>query len=178
MSDRRFKRAWMTAAMAGCFGFGTMIAVVRAQIGGSDPSPESEWSADTGIVVTITSPSDDSTKMYINETLDCSATASDTDKYSNDGGHTWYTYSDDVSSGTSSADYHIWWTTNIGSFTELYGPSTTYIAPDYSDGAGIRTADIAAHADDVNCGTDVLGADNAPGQAARQALDSAMCQSG
>ncbi len=130
----------------------------RGQAGGGDPSPSSEWRVADAIEVTITLPTADGWELYINQQMSCAATATDRDEYSNDGGVTWYPYYDDVTSGNTAEDYHISWSATEGTFTEYFGPTTTYIAPPYADGQDARDVTIYATATDVNRGTDVLGA--------------------
>lgn len=118
------------------------------------PGDAEEWAAKTPISVSITAPADN-TYVPINHTQSLTATASDTDCYRV--GTTWYDYSDDVTSGNSPTDYHMSWTASTGSFTDTYGTSATYQAPDYSAGNNVRDVTVSAHADDINRGADTYG---------------------
>lgn len=118
------------------------------------PEDAEEWAAKTPISINITAPANN-TYVPINHTKSLTATASDTDCYRV--GTTWYNYSDDVTSGNSSTDYHVWWTASTGSFTDMYGTSATYQAPGYSAGNNVRDVTITAHADDFNRGSDTYG---------------------
>jgi len=112
------------------------------------PSDADEWAAKDPITVTITSATN--TYLAINKTKSLSATATDPDCYRVDS--TWYNYSDQVTSGNNSTDYHIWWTASEGTFPDMYGTSATYEAPDYAAGSSVRNVTVTAHADDFDRG--------------------------
>lgn len=132
-----------------------------------DPEDAGDWDVGDPISVTVTAPDDDFW-VWINSTLNVTASASDIDRYRCDEySYEWYSYSDEVSSGETAQDHHIWWTCSEGSFTDEYGPSATYLAPDYVAGNDDRDVTITAHADDFNRGTDVLGFNDGAGLQAK-----------
>lgn len=147
MSDRKDKCWFLYAAWVGI-----MMAYPLAYAIG--PEDAEEWAAKTPISVSITAPADN-TYMPINYIQPLTATASDTDCYRV--GTTWYDYSDGVTSGNSSTDYHMWWTASTGTFIDMYSTSASYQAPDYSAGNNVRDVTVSVHADDFNRGTDTCG---------------------
>jgi hypothetical protein len=141
-----------------------------AQEQAPDPTPECEWIRGDEIVVTITTPSQDGWTLWVSESMPVAAQAYDLDYYSDDDGAHWYAYWDDVMSGTTADTYHIIWSATAGSFTEIYGPSSTYVARPYDAGPLARDVTITATATDANRPGDVLGApDGEGGQPATKA---------
>jgi len=130
------------------------------------PEDAEQWNVKGSITVSITSPANN-TYVPINHTQVLTASASDPDCYRV--GTTWYDYSDDVTSGETWEDYHMDWGAAEGYFTEMYGTSATYLAPDYSAGYNVRDVYVCVQADDYNRGTDTFGA-NDPGDAAEMHL--------
>jgi hypothetical protein len=134
------------------------------------------------IEVDITSPADaDKTGnpaahyVPINHTLDLECEAEDIDSYckpvSKGGDGIWYDYSDDVTSGTTIADAHMWWYISSGDgefiyesgppiVNHKYGTTGTYTAPDYSAGNDLRDVTLGVIATDMQLGGDTLGADD------------------
>jgi hypothetical protein len=126
------------------------------------------------ISISITSPGDgDKTGnpaahyVPINHDFTLTATAADCDSYrlpvSEGGNGQWYDYSDDVTSGNTLADHHMWWmvTSGDGSFPETsrYGATGTYVAPEYSAGSNLRDVTVQARAQDYQRNGDNLGDD-------------------
>lgn len=123
----------------------------------SFPATQYEWKDYDRISVHVLSPKHNS-YMPINYFQSLSATAMDPDcqrhKYDGEEWSDWYVIYDEVTSGTTSSDYHMWWTCGIGEIMEdfKYGTHAEYISPDYSDGSSIRIACISVYADDFNRG--------------------------
>ena len=121
---------------------------------------EYEYMQYTDISVNISSPADN-TYVPINhgQSLQASAVDWDCERYRDPGEQwsAWYTYYDDVTTGNTSSDYHMWWTKMDGTFTDMYGTTATWIAPDYSAGNNVRNVAVTAHANDYNRGSDTSG---------------------
>lgn len=118
------------------------------------PEDADEWAVGSAISASITSPATN-TYLPINHTKSLTATASDVDCYRVE--ETWYSYSDDVTSGNAPSDYHIFWTASVGGFYDECGTSASYYAPDYSAGNNVRNATITATAYDFNRSPDTYG---------------------
>ena len=119
-----------------------------------------EWQNNGAISVNITSPASE-TYVPINMFTELHATANDPDcerrKQDSDPWTDWYAINDDVSSGDTVNNYHIWWTcTGDGEILDgyEYGPMSYYESPDYSAGNNVRAIDIVAHADDFDRGNE------------------------
>ena len=69
----------------------------------------------------------------------------------------WYTYYDAVQLGNTSSDYYMWWTADMGIYTDMYGTQANWTAPDYSSGNNVRDVTVTAHANDYNRGSDTFG---------------------
>jgi len=107
-----------------------------------DPPPDAEW-GDLGpititdmsvyLAATDEAPAPDN-YVPINHTRYLKATAFDKDCWRADENDTWHPYDDDVTSGDTETNHHMWWTVPAGSgkLTAAYGPSATYVAPTYS----------------------------------------------
>ena len=121
------------------------------------PEDAEQWNVKGPITVSITSPANN-TYVPINHTQVLTASASDPDCYRV--GTTWYDYSDDVTSGETSADYHLDWGAMEGTLTDMYGPSATYLAPEYSAGYNVRDVLVVVQVGDYNRGADTFGADD------------------
>lgn len=130
-------------------------------------SQQPQWKNNGGIVLSISTP-ENNTYVSINAgSIALVATASDNDCFRYYDGP-WYPYSDDVSSGDDPNNYHIWWTlSGDGELTDMYGGSGAYTPPGYSAGNDLRSATIIAHADDFNRGSDTNGYDDGPAQQSR-----------
>jgi hypothetical protein len=127
----------------------TVLLAVATKRVASDDDPIPDVEAYLGSWIQLNVSPCGPTTMYINESQEYTATATQWDSYLTTASQV-YTYSSDISSGTSSSDYHIWWTATfndapIGSFSNLYGPTSTFIAPDYSEGEDERSVSVIAH---------------------------------
>ena len=78
--------------------------------------------------------------IWINQEANLTATISNQEQCSSDDGDTWYNYGGPQAADPS--DYNVQWNTSLGTLTELYGPTTTLLAPGYADGDDERTATI------------------------------------
>ncbi|MBN2589480.1 MAG: hypothetical protein JXA96_06440 [Sedimentisphaerales bacterium] len=113
------------------------------------PEDAEQWAPGNEIEVDIHNSS--GSYLAINDTLAVSASAEDCDLYRV--GENWYDYWDDVDSGGTEEYYHIWWTTTLGSFIDMYGAYGIYQAPDCGRGfAIVQNITITAHADDCDEG--------------------------
>ncbi|HUT30912.1 MAG TPA: hypothetical protein VMX13_14055 [Sedimentisphaerales bacterium] len=113
------------------------------------PADADEWDSARPIEITIDSPATN-TYLPINDTQSLHAYVRDCDEYRVD--EQWYTYWDEVRSGNTSTDYHIWWEATEGTWNDMYGVYATYKAPEYESGSSIRTVTITAHANDIDRG--------------------------
>jgi len=131
---------------------GVSVLVTSPTAWAADPPPEEAeaWASKIPIDVCIMSPAAN-TYVPINHTQALTALAFDLDCYKvND---VWYDYYDDVTSGTTETDHHMWWTASKGTFKEMYGPSAKYVAPDYEECPNdVRDVTVTAHAVDFNLG--------------------------
>jgi len=74
--------------------------------------------------VTITSPADDTTPLFINETLDMTAKLENAKPLPKDKAGPFYTY---VGASQVPANYTVAWTCTMGNFMECYAPTTTFM---------------------------------------------------
>jgi hypothetical protein len=113
-----------------------------------------EWAAGDAITGTIY-PDDPDFAVSINSTTTFTLSATDRDQIKDNG--VWSDYYDDVTSGESANDYHVFWEASEGEFTDPYGTTATYLAPDYVAGTNVRLVTLTATVDDVNRGNDAMG---------------------
>jgi len=144
-------------------GIGVVVAALLFLAGAgpiawaAQPGPEDadEWKDDTPQQVSILTPD---SYLPINHEQALLAAAGDWDCYRV--GETWYSYSDDVTSGETETDWHIVWMLAGGSDGEIvdpYGVGGQYLAPDYESGEDMREIVIMAACEDYNRGDDTFG---------------------
>ena len=140
-------------ALLGLACVGVLFASTTVFAADPPPTKNSKWRYEKPIAVTITAPANNS-YLPINHWQPLKATATNTDCYSEDE-VTWYPYPDDVTTGTTKTNHHIWWTVDEGRIPEKYGyggVSAWYIAPDHLPGHDIRDVTVTANAVDYNHG--------------------------
>lgn len=140
-----------------------LVALITISITHSARSVEYEyqWAQVSEIEVDLYSPAD-GTYVPINFTKYLFAHANDEDcfRYRQVGTSqwsAWYNYWDVVENGNTSTTYHMWWTADMGTYTDMYGTQALWTAPDYSSGNNVRDVTVTAHANDYHRGTDTLG---------------------
>ena len=124
------------------------------------PKPGSVWRDDTPININLQFSSTD-TYVAINDKYPLYAYAHDGDEFWCEEGEEpyWADWHDNVTSGTTAADHHVWWEASEGIFDNPYGTSVLYRTPDYDPGcaSGVRDVTITVRARDEgppNCWND------------------------
>ena len=139
------------------------VLVASTMVFADDPPPDAEW-GDLGPItiaeilvydVDMTMAPDD--YVPINHARFLKATAFDKDCWRADENDAWHPYDDDVTSGNTETNHHMWWTVSDGKLPAMYGPSATYHAPGYSIarqllGKGVSDVTVTVNAVDFNRG--------------------------
>ena len=134
------------------------VLITSAVLLAGDPPEGADWGDLGPITVTIELPPANS-YIPINHSIALVATATDMDCWRANEEDDWHPYDDDVTSGTTKEDHHMWWTASDGRIPEMYsyGITATYKAPGYSIirqllGEGVSDVTVTAHAVDFNRG--------------------------